>query len=66
MTEREQLIQKLTNAINQREQTTLTFEQVDHYIGSDMEISKLAIWVHETEDDSDPVTASDVLSLWED
>ncbi|WP_425263584.1 hypothetical protein [Vibrio owensii] len=65
MTEREQLIQQLTNAINKREGVELTTEQVNHYIGCDMPVSKLAVWTHDTENGNDPVTSNDVLSLWE-
>lgn len=63
--EREAQIQRLTDLINKREDTFLTTEQVDNYIGSDMSNDKLKFWVDETEDWSNPITAQEVMDLWD-
>ncbi len=66
MADRKELISELTDTINARENTQLTVNQVEHYIGSDMDINTLNQWVEDTVSGIDPVSSDDVLSLCED
>lgn len=65
-TTRDTLINHLKDAINKNCNSNVTFEQVEHYIGSDMANAKIEHWLDETETmDSGAVTAQEVLELWE-
>lgn len=65
MSIRELLLNQLKDAINERENTSLSLEQITHYIGSDMPTCKLKQWVEDTVYNVDPVCSDDVLSLCE-
>lgn len=64
---REQLIQNLTNSMNSHYNSSLTFEQVDHWVGSDTKNETIEEYIDEVIDSPETsVTPDDVLSLWED
>lgn len=58
---RKELIEDLRLIINNREDESLTFEQVETYVGSDISDDALRTLVNETDDDINPVNAGDVL-----
>ncbi len=64
---REQLIQNLTNSMNSYYNSNLTFEQVDHWVGSDTKNETIEEYIDEVIDSPETsVTPDDVLSLWKD
>jgi hypothetical protein len=66
MTERDEAIERLRQAIHAKTAQRLTFEQVAHYVGSDTGINTIRDWVNDTEQGRAPVTVDDVLDLWGD
>lgn len=61
---RKQLIQELTDVVNEREKTSLSFEQMNAYIGN-LHTESLDVWVDETKRNVNPVCAHSVLEQWE-
>lgn len=58
---RKELIEDLRLIINNRENESLTFEQVEIYVGSDISDDALRTLVDETDEDINPVNAGDIL-----
>ena len=64
---REQLIQNLTNSMNSYYKSNLTFDQVEHWVGSDTENETIEEYIGEViYSPETSVKPDDVLSLWED
>lgn len=63
---RAKLIQTLTNTMNTNYNSTLTLEQVEHWVGSDTDNETINEYVVELDDSPETaVTPDDVLSLWD-
>ncbi len=58
---RKELIEDLRLIVNNREDESLTFEQVEIYVGSDISDDALRTLVDETDEEINPVNAGDIL-----
>jgi hypothetical protein len=63
LSDREKAIDTLKAIINKNNNTSLSFNQVEHYIGSDMDIEDINEWIEDTKYNNQPVTPQDVLDL---
>jgi hypothetical protein len=65
MKNRATLIQQLVESMNTRYTSTLTFEQVEHWVGSDANNDTINDYIDEVRaGDDTAVTPDDVTSLW--
>ena len=63
MSDRDQAIDTLKAVVNANNNTSLSFNQIEHYIGSDMSTDDIYLWVEDTKYQNQPVTPQDVLDL---
>ena len=65
MSDRSKAIVELMDAINAdlSEEAMVSFEQVVHYVGSDMSTSEIMKWVYDTRGGHQAVSRDDVLDL---
>jgi hypothetical protein len=68
LTERFNNITRLQEEINKQHKSNLTFEQVDHWVGSDTSLTSIIDTYYEVKisEGKEGVTPDDVLSLWAD
>ena len=66
MSKRTALINQLKDTINKHHGSSLSIEQVEHWVGSDASIETIDEYTSEVDaGDDTAVTPSDVTSLWE-
>jgi hypothetical protein len=63
MSSREKAIDMLKAVINKMNYTTLSFNQVEHYVGSDTETRKIHEWIDDTRFFNKPISPEEVLEL---
>lgn len=64
--DRDVVIEKLTNAINEKsDKEDVTIEQVENWVGCDTDLSEIIDYISEVENDEpNALTPDDVLELW--
>ncbi len=67
ISERDKVIQNMTQALNTQHDSSLSFAMVEHWVGSDTAISTISDWYAEIKaGEESAVKPDDIESLWKD